>query len=297
MYMRRDPVSRANRDNRGANPRPRGSGAVGARPGSLHGVHCTAVKRNCARILALLLGASAGAAGDEPAREDPEAKRTDVRIEATELGLEATFGLPEGWTDYIDTDGGASGYKDPRIRDEILKTKRLPNADFGIDRGWCNHGEVLAQMRLRLGRKEFHGTLRELADRCVREIRDKWPAFKSTKPAEKALALRTAQALYVTLENRKEPPYRVHFAVLLADGKGCGLFCYGWGPQVSVADLSGGQMPDSVRKIAENARRLSAGQLKKQAALFREFETAIVPTLRVVPSPPAPEAPPQPPAR
>jgi hypothetical protein len=240
----------------------------------------------------VLVAAIIGAASADPGKEAAEAKNTPQRIEAPTLGLEATFDLPDGWSPSIDT--GAGGFEDPKIRDEILKTKQLPNADFEVERGWWNNGEILAQMRLRLGRKEFRGTLRELADRCISEIREKWPAFKAAKPVEKKLALGSVPALYVMLESKKEPPYRVHFVVLLEDGKGCGLFCYGWGPQVNVVDLSNGQMPDSVRKIAEESRRLPPEKLKKQAALFREFETAIAPTFRVakprdpgVPPPPA----------
>lgn len=242
--------------------------------------------RRCGARL-FLLGACLGAAVAAPEKEPAGAKPTPQRIEAK--GLEATFDLPEGWSAAIETDGGASGYKDKRIRDQILEARQLPNADFEVERGWWNNGEVLAQMRLRLEKKEFKGTLRDLADRSIAEIREKWPVFKAAKPAEKKLTLDFVPALHVTL-NSREPPYRVAFVVLLAEGKGCGLFCYGWGPQANVVDLSNGQMPDSVRKIAEEARRLPPEKLKKQAALFREFETVIVPTLRVARAR-APEAP------
>ncbi len=234
-----------------------------------------------------LAGALVATVAADPGKDEAEPKKTPQRIEA--LGLQATFDLPEGWTDHIDT--GADGFQDPKTRAGLLEAKRLPNADFEVERGWMNTGEVLAQVRLRLGRKEFRGTPQELAAQCVAEIRAKWPGFKATKPLEKAIMLGSTPALQVTLQHKSEPPYRVQFVVLVLDGKGCGLFCYGWGPVVNVVDHSGGQVPDSVRKIAEQARRLSPAQLKVQAALFREFETVIVPTWRVVPSAP-PSAPP-----
>jgi hypothetical protein len=225
----------------------------------------------------------------DPGKDETEPEKTPQRIEA--LGLQATFDLPPEWAEHIDT--GDGGFKDPKTRAGLLEAKRLPNEDFEVERGWNNTGEVLAQMRLRLGRKEFRGTRQELAALCVTEIRAKWPGFKATKPVEKAITLGSTPALQVTLENKKEPPYRVQFVVLVLDGKGCGLFCYGWGPVVNVVDHSGGQMPDSARKFAEQARRLSPEKLKRQAEIFREFETKIVPTLRVARPPPAP--PPVPP--
>lgn len=230
-----------------------------------------------------LVAALVAAVGAEPGKDD--AKPTPQRIEA--LGLEATFDLPRGFVAAIDT--GESD--DPETR----KAKALPNADFEAEHGWWNEGEILAKLFLRLGRKDFKGTPRELADRCVVEIREKWPAFKSTRPAIRAVTLGSTPALYVALENAKEPPYRVHFVALVAEGKGCCLFCYGWGPQATVVDLSGGQMPDSARRIAEEARRLSPEKLRKQAELFKAFEKAIVPTLRIAPPPPKDKPPAAPP--
>ncbi|HEX5137558.1 MAG TPA: hypothetical protein VFY93_11330 [Planctomycetota bacterium] len=235
----------------------------------------------------IALVAILGAAGAEP--DKPEEKAKAQRIEAPALGLEATFDLPDGWSEYLDT--GADGFTDSKTRAGLLKAKELPNDDFEVERGWENHGEVLAQMRLRLGCKEFRGTTKELADRCVSEIRAKWRVFKATRPVQKDIKLHGTPALLVKLENPKEPPYRVQFVVLVAEGKGCGLFCYGWGTVVNVVDTSGAGVPDSIKKIAEEARRLSPEKLKRQAELFREFETVIVPTLRVAKPKPNAEAP------
>jgi len=234
----------------------------------------------------IALVAILGAAGAEPDKPEEKAKTTPQRIEAPALGLEATFDLPDGWWEYHDT--GASGFDNPKARAEFLKAKELPNGGFDVERGWENSGDLVAQMRLRLGRKEFHGTPKELADQCISEIRAKWPAFKTTKPVTKEIKLDGAPALLVTLENPKEPPYRVQFVVLVAEGKGCGLFCYGWGPVILDVDASRALDPDSIKKFVEETRRLSPEKLKKQAELFREFETVIVPTLRV--AKPRPEA-------
>jgi len=237
----------------------------------------------------IALVAILGAAGAEPGKPEEETKKTPQRIEAPALGLEATFDLPDGWSEHLDT--GADGFDDPKTRAGLLKAKELPNGGFDVERGWENNGEVLAQLRLRLGRKEFRGTPKELADRCVSEIRAKWPVFKTTKPVTKEIKLDGTPALLVKLENPKEPPYRVQFVVLVAEGRGCGLFCYGWGTVVNVVDMSGAGVPDAVKKAAEEARRLSPERLKRQAELFGEFETVIVPTLRVAKPKPEAQAP------
>lgn len=240
--------------------------------------------------VALLVGA---AVAQDPANEDERPEPKTHPFEAPKLALAGSLTLPAQWVKQLAPDGGAAGFPDP-IRKQKEEAARLPNDAFEFERRWVNTGEILAKMRLRLGRKKFKGTARQLAKRCVTEIRAKWPAFKRAKPSIKPVQLPAGPALYVSLERKDEPPYRVHFVVLIFERKGCGLFCYGYGPQVNLIDLSKRGVSESVREAMEEARQLSPERLKRQKALFREFETVIVPSLRLGKAKPKPKPRPNP---
>ena len=78
-------------------------------------------------------------------------------------------------------------------------------------------------------------------------------------------------------------------AGLIVEGKGCGLFCYGWGTLVQTVNAGQGALPPSARRIAEEAARLSPERLKQQDALFKEFESVIVPSLHLAKAEKKPE--------
>jgi hypothetical protein len=242
-----------------------------------------------AGLLAMTFLVRATAAQDT-ADGNAEAGPKTCTFEAPKLALAGSLALPARWVTQIAPDGGAAGFPDA-VRKQMEEAARLPNDAFEFERRWLNSGDVLAKMRLRLGRKKFKGTARQLAKRCVAEIRAKWPAFKRAKPAMKSVKLPAGPAIYVSLERKDDPPYRVHFAVLICEKKGCGLFCYGHGPQVNLIDLSKKGVSESLQEAVKDARRLSPERLKKQEALFREFETVIVPSLRLAKAPPQKEAP------
>jgi len=243
-------------------------------------------------LLAALLLVGAAGAEDSEDRKEEEAPQEHT-FEAPRLA--GSVLLPKHWSADIAPDKSGTTWPDS-IRKQMEaaeEARRLPNDAFEFEERWCNSGDVLAKVRLRVGRKEFKGTAQQLADLCIAEIREKWPAFKGAKPAIKPMALRTGPALYVSFKRQKELPYLVHFVVLVVEGKGCGLFCYGWGPQVNVVNLGQNPLPASARRVAEEAAKLSPERRKAQDALFKEFETVIVPSLHLAKAEAKPEAKPE----